>query len=133
MNLSLDGRGDEGIDIDRSTSLATVREQFPVPPEYLFGVPTKMEDTLRASEFLSLTLLKTTDTYVGTIRSRPLADHPGMQAARRENSELRHRLAEFESQRDSEVTHLYGKMARFEAERSELTQQLSAARSDLGG
>ena len=86
MNLSLDGRGDEGIDIDRSTSLATVREQFPVPPEYLFGVPTKMEDTLRASEFLPLTLLKTTDTYVGTIRSRPLADHPGMQAARREQT-----------------------------------------------
>ena len=76
MNLSLDGKGEEGINIDRTTTLTEVRVSFPVPPEYAFGVPEKRERDLLVSDFLPLVLLKVDECRVGTLRSRPVAELP---------------------------------------------------------
>ena len=129
MNLSLDGRGEEGIDIDRNTSLGKVRDLFPVPDEYVFGVPKKLEDTLLATDFLPLVLLKTAETHAGTIRSRPINEHPLLVAANKELRELKQQLAELEAKRQREARQAAGAVAQAQRERAELAQELYASQT----
>lgn len=67
LHLALEGQEEHGIRISQSTTLAYVREHFPVPPAYVFGVPTRLEKAYLATDFLPLMLLKSEDTLSGKL------------------------------------------------------------------
>ncbi|KAL1504116.1 hypothetical protein AB1Y20_010526 [Prymnesium parvum] len=130
MNLSVDGRGDKGINIDDDTTLASVRKQFPVPAEYVFGVPVAMEDSLLAGDFIPLQLLKVKDMNAGTIYAKPINDNPAVVALKRELDELKRTLQSVESRRQAEETESTEAIARFMRERDALARDLSTARAE---
>lgn len=67
MRLSLEGHEEHGIVVSQTTTLDHVRSRFPVPSEYVFGVPAAMEASLRAADFLPLMLLRKDECLKGNL------------------------------------------------------------------
>lgn len=76
LHLALEGQEQHGIRITSSTSLSYVRIHFPVPAGYIFGVPQRLEDRFKATDFLPLMLLRAEDCLQGRLGSTSApADH----------------------------------------------------------
>lgn len=72
--LSIAGDAEEdagGLDITGRSSLRDVREKFPVPAEFFFGVPVAREAVLLARDFMPITLLNGSEVPKAVLKPHP--------------------------------------------------------------
>jgi len=100
MTLSAEGTSCGGLEIHGLTTLRDVRENFPVPEHFAFGVPSEAEGRQLATDYLPLLLLNTLDTCEGTLVQRP-SSRARADALESENEALVAAVAHERAQREA--------------------------------
>ena len=118
--LSVAGDAEGGVDIHSRSTLAAVREGFPVPQQFFFGVPLAREGGVLAKDFMPLTLLNGAEVPNAKLEPRP-------SDATRLKRELREKEEECAIERERRQAAEDARDTAMMKERA-LTKELEAAR-----
>jgi hypothetical protein len=122
LHLALEGQEQHGIRITSTTNLSYVRTNFPVPPAYIFGVPQRLEDKFKATDFLPLMLLRAEDCLQGKLGA-------GSTDYKAERDRLEYEVAQLHETLARATNEHTAKCAQMAGDKSTQSGHLAAARA----